>query len=51
MTNDGTISTNQGGTNRALLMTPGAAGNFGTFSYTGTGNITNTGGGDALNIE
>src|SRR5882724_3077157 len=43
MTNDGTISTAQGAGNRALQMAPGAAGNFGTFSYSGAGNITNTG--------
>jgi len=51
MTNNGTISTAQGAGNRALQMAPGAAGNFGTFSYSGTGNITNTGGGDALSIS
>ena len=51
MTNNGTISTAQGAGNRALQMAPGAAGNFGTFSYTGTGNLTNTGGGDALSIS
>ena len=51
MTNDGTISTAQGGGNRALMIAPGAAGDFGTFSYSGTGNLINTGGGDALSIS
>ena len=51
MTNNGTISTAQGAGNRALQIAPGAAGNFGTFSYSGTGNLTNTGGGDALSIS
>ncbi len=50
MTNNGSITTNQNGF-RALQVAPGASGNFGTFSYSGTGSITNTGSGDALNIS
>ncbi len=51
MTNNGTISTNQGAGNRALQINAGAAGNFGTFTYSGSGNLTNTGGGDALSVS
>jgi autotransporter-associated beta strand protein len=50
VTNNGSITTNQNGF-RALQVAPGALGNFGTFSYSGTGSITNTGNGDALNIS
>jgi uncharacterized protein with beta-barrel porin domain len=50
MTNNGTISTNQTN-NRALQINAGAPGNFGTFSYSGSGNIINTGTGDALFIS
>ena len=52
VTNDGSITTNQNNnTVRALEVTAGAAGNFGTFTYSGTGSISNTGSGDALNIS
>jgi len=51
MTNNGTISTNQVTPNRALLINAGAPGNFGTFTYTGSGNVTNTGAGDAMSIS
>jgi uncharacterized protein with beta-barrel porin domain len=51
MTNNGTISTNQGAGNRALQINAGAPGNFGAFTYSGSGNVSNTGGGDALSIS
>jgi len=51
VTNDGLITTNQNNGIRALQVSPGAAGNFGTFTYSGAGSISNTGSGDALNIS
>src|SRR5690242_17291945 len=51
ITNSGTVSTNQD-SSHALLINAGAPGTFGTFTYSGSGNITNTGsGGDALSIS
>ena len=50
VTNNGLITTNQNGF-RALQVAPGVQGNFGTFSYSGTGSLTNTGNGDALSIS
>lgn len=50
VTNNGSITTNQNGVS-ALLLAAGAPGDFGTFSYSGTGSIINTGTGDALNIS
>jgi VCBS repeat protein len=51
--NDGTLSTDQN-SNFALLVNAGAAGgpsNFGTFTYSGSGSLTDTGsGGDALSF-
>ena len=38
VTNNGAITTNQPGGISALQVSPGAAGNFGTFSYSGSGN-------------
>ena len=50
ITNNGTVSTNQN-SNHALSVNSGQPGNFGDFTYSGSGSISNTGsGGDALSI-
>jgi autotransporter-associated beta strand protein len=48
--NNGSITTNQNGF-RTLQVAPGAPGDFGTFTYSGSGSITNAGNGDAMNIS
>src|SRR5262249_42786164 len=48
-TNDGTVTSAQ--SNRALHIVPGAPGDFGTFTYSGSGNVTNTGTGGALLVD
>src|SRR5262249_44506820 len=50
-TNDGTVTTDQNNLSRALHIVPGAVGNFGDFTYSGSGNVTNTGNGCALLID
>src|SRR4029077_17806278 len=51
VTNDATVSTNQN-SSHALLVNAGPGTNFGTFTYSGSGDVTNTGsGGDALSIN
>src|SRR6185312_10540142 len=50
ITNNGTVSTDQNST-AALSANAGQTGNFGDFTYAGSGNVTNTGsGGSALSI-
>jgi hypothetical protein len=50
-TNDGTVTSDQNNGLRALQIVPGAPGNFGTFTYSGSGNVTNTGNGGALLVD
>jgi hypothetical protein len=50
ITNNGTVSTDQN-SSQALSANAGPGTHFGDFTYSGTGDVTNTGtGGDALNI-
>src|SRR5262249_30612838 len=49
VTNDGTVTSSQN--NRALFIVPGAAGAFGTFTYSGAGSVTNTSTGGALLVD
>jgi hypothetical protein len=50
VTNDGTV-TAQSDSNSALEIIPIATGDFGTFTYLGTGNVTNTGNAGALRVD